>query len=354
MKVLILRSRRRPGDAGPQPPYTQRFDTRYAERVIGNLRGAEGFCSACGPDCNACRKPYKRQFGDDLAGVVDLPAALPYLLEDPARLLPTRVPPHDVLLAINVHEQVLGEFLRRADRWGTRGAVVPLEGPDRLSGAGQAQARDICDALGVEVSFPKPFCDFQPPGGSLLADFRGHFHIGKPEVELRLKGGRIQAAHVEVSAACGATYFVARWLTGKRVDDDLKYEVVAKCMHSYPCTASMKWDDELGDTALHVAGQAHYEILAPLPNQATARPGPALVRSPLGTMVATPVPRRENIEKIQAARQAILAELAARGETSLGELRGRRGITSAALYTALLLLQQEGRVRTEGSRIRPT
>ena len=300
MKVLILRSRRRPADADAEPPYTQRFDTRYAERVIGNLRGAEGFCGACGPECNACRKPYRRQFGEDLAGVLDLPAGMPYLLEDPERFVPDEIPPHDVLLAINVHEQVLGEFLRRTGRWGTRGILVPLEGPDRLSGSGQAQGREICDALGVEVAFPKPFCDFDPPAGSLLAEFRSHFHIGRPAVDFRIKDGRIEAAHVAVSAACGATYFVARWLAGKRVDDDLKYEVVSKCMHSYPCTASMKWDDELSDTVMHVASQAHCDILAPLTGRQNRRPAPAMVKSPLGTMVAAPVPTRDSIKKIRA------------------------------------------------------
>jgi len=353
MKLLILRSRRRPADTDPEPPYTQRFDTRYAERVIGNLRSDEDFCGACGPDCNACRRAYGRRLGPDIAGVLDLPAILPYLLEDPERLVPDEVPPHDVLLAVNVHEQVLLEFLRRAGQWGTRGVVVPLEAPDRLSGSGQARGREICDALDIEAAFPKPFCAFDPPAGSLLAAFRERFHVGKPAVELRVAAGRIAAAHVAVSAACGATYFVARWLIGRAVGDDLRHDVVSRCMHSYPCTASMKWDDELGDTALHVATRAHYEVLAPLERPQSSRGEPAMVRSPLGTMVPAPVPPRRNVEKIHAARAAILEDLAARGETSLADLRRRPTLTSAALVTALLMLRQEGKVRTEGPRIRP-
>ncbi len=352
MRILILRSRRRPGERRADRPYARRFGTAYAERVIGNLRGEEDFCSACGPECTGCRTAYGRRFGECIAGVIDLPAVLPYLLEDPARHVPGAVPPHELLLAIDVHEQVLLEFLRRAPRWGTRGVVVPLEAGDWLSGSGRQEARRICSERAIEIAFPKPFCDFDPPAGSVLAEFRDRFHVGRPAVSLRVRRGRIASAHVEVSAACGATYYVARWLAGQRVDDDLKFEVVAKRMHSYPCTASMQWDQEIGDTPMHVAAQAHYEILAPLARPAGPA-GPAMVRSPVGTMVAKPVPARENIRKIRKARQVILDELAARGVATLAGLRRKPGVTPAAVYTALVLLQQEGKVRTDGERIRP-
>jgi len=264
MNVLILRSRRRPGPADAQDDYTQTLSTRYAERVLGNLVGDDGFCTACGADCIACRRPYARRLADRIAGVVDLPHTLPYLLEDPERYVGGDVPPHDVLLALHVHEQVLIEFLRRCGQWGTRAVVVPIEAPGWVSGSARRQGREICQANGVEIAFPKPFCAFDPPAGTTLASFRREFHVGKPEVELTVRDGVVKRAFVHVSAACGATYYVARHLEGRRVDDDLKYAVVAKRLHSYPCTASMAWDDELGETPLHVAGEAHYEILAPL------------------------------------------------------------------------------------------
>ena len=350
MKILILRSRPLAPGGEPKDPYTQEFRSRFADRVIGNLKGPKGFCTSCGPDCIQCREGYNRRFAPDIAAVIELPAVLPYLLEKPAEHVPADIPPHDVALAINIHEQVLIEFLKRSAEFGTRGVVVPMESPDWVSGAAREQARQICARIGVEVDFPKPFCDFAPAADSFLAEFRTRFHIGKPDVKLTVKDRIIEKAHVRVSAACGATYFVARWLAGRSVDDDLKYDVVARMMHSYPCTASMAWDDELGDTVMHVASQAHYEILTPLGAE-DRDDGMEMVPSPVGGMIPKPVPVRENIENIERAKEAILEDLVRHGGASLRDLGKRRGISPAAMNSALLLLKQVGKIRIEGDRI---
>ena len=349
MRIFILRSQRHPRGQAGGDDYAQHFTSNYAEKVIGNLVGEEGFCAACGGDCNACRRPYKRRFGQHIVGVVAFPPVLPYLLEEPASHVPTDVPAHDVLLAVNIHEQILVEMLKRCRAWGTRAAVVPVESPGWVSSAARAEAEAVCTRLGVEVAFPRPFCAFDPPAGSTLAEFRRHFCIGKPDVELTVVGGVIERAHVKVSAACGATYYVARWLVGRRVDDDLKFDVVAKRMHSYPCTASMEWDDEAGDTLLHVAGQAHYEILAPLTGD--VREDSPMVMSPLGRMLPKPVPARENVRNIERAKRAILADLGAGVPVTLAGLRAKPDLTPAAVYSALLLLEREGRIRRQGRRI---
>ena len=346
MRIFILRSRPRPSGAAPKDPYTQEFGSSYAERVIGNLKGDPAFCASCGPDCNACRKVYGRKFGRNIAGVASLPAALPYLLEKPWELLPREFPPHEILLAVNIHEQVLLEALKRC---ASRGVVVPMEAPDWVSASARAAAKAICGEKGVEISFPRPFCSFDPPPGSVLAEFRERFHIGKPKVELTVRSGKIEKAYVHVSAPCGATYYVARWLEGKRVDDDLKHEVISKRMHSYPCTASMKWDDEIGDTILHKANQIHFEILSPLQSRAPEEPG--LVMSPLGRKVLKLATPGENIRNIERAKEAILEDIAADGAASLQKLRKKRKIPPAAIQSALLILKQEGKIRMEGRKI---
>lgn len=349
MRILILRSRRRDGGDDPEGPYTQQFRSRFAEKVVANLQGDRGLCARCGPECNDCREGYGRRFGECIAGVVDLPAVLPHLLEDPGRHLPADVPRHEILIAVNIHEQVLVEAVRRCRRWGTRGVVAPLEAPDWVSGSARAEAESAAAGAGVEIALPKPFCDFDPPAGTVLADFRRRFHIGRPEVELTVRNGKVERAHVHVSAACGATYYVARWLEGRRVDDDLKYDIVAKRLHSYPCTASMKWDDDLGDTVMHVAGQAHYAILDPLGQQDHAPP--EMVRSPVAGFIPKPPRPRETTRNIDQAKRAILADLDAGGEVTIEGLRTRSGITPAAAYSALLILEQEGKVRSENGRI---
>ncbi len=349
MRILILRSRTHPKAERPADAYTQEFSSSFAERVIGNLTGDEGFCTSCGPDCISCRKPYNRRFAREIAGVIALPAVLPYLLEDPGRYVPRDIPPHEIILAINVHEQILIEILKRCGPCGTRGLVVPVEASVWLSGSARAQADAICRQSGIEVSFPKPFCSFDPPAGGVLAEFRRRFHIGKPQVELTIKDDRIERAYVHVSAACGATYCVARWLDGRRTDDDLRHEVISKRMHSYPCTASMEWDDQIGDMIMHVASQAHYEILGALTGEAAAESG--MVMSPLGTMIHKPPSAHENIRNIERAKEAILAILADQEEVSLESLRKKWKIPPAAIDSALLILKQEAKIRTRGGRI---
>ena len=155
---------------------------------------------------------------------------------------------------------------------------------------------------------------------------------------------------MEVSAACGATYFVARWLAGRRVDGDIKHEVIAKRMHSYPCTASMEWDDELGDTPMHIAGQAHYEILRQLGKEPGEAPRPVV--SPAGVVLPEPPRGGESLENIERAKEAILAMLAERGSLGTEELGRIKGVSPAAAYSALLLLKKAGRVEVEGQSIK--
>ncbi len=349
MKVLILRSEKTAARESPTHPYLQHFSSSYAEKVIGNLTGDDRFCTACGPDCLHCRRGYNRKFGDDIAGVIAFPAALPHLLENPEDHLPRALPQHDIMLAINIHEQILLEILKRCAEAGTRGIVAPMEAPGWVSGSARTEAKTLCRENNIEVSFPEPFCDFDPPSGSTLAEFRERFHIGKPEVALDIRHNRIKDARVEISAPCGATYYVARWLLGKHLDDDLKHEVVSKRLHSYPCTASMKWDDEIGDTPLHVAALAHYEILAQLKKKAQEDRG--MMMSPTGQMIPRPAPLQENLKNVETAKAAILETLSDGKAVSLHSLKEKQEITPAALHSALLILKQEGKIRTAGGNI---
>jgi hypothetical protein len=145
---------------------------------------------------------------------------------------------------------------------------------------------------------------------------------------------------------------VARWLEGRRIDDNLEIEVISRWWHSFPCTAGMERDPELdGDTPLHMAGQAHYAILAP--HKRVAGLEPNLVVSPLGTTVQRPIPPRENLERIESAKEAIHTRLMKEGGLSLQELRKTTDANPAAINSALLILMQGGKIRSEGSMFYP-
>jgi thymidylate synthase len=351
MKLLVLRSAPAVPHETPGDDYSQQFDTLYAARVLSNLRNAPGFCTACGPDCIGCRGGYGRGFESDLVGVIDFPARLAHVLEKPEELLPAGIPAADAILAIAIHEQVLLEVVRRARGLGVRGIVVPLEAMDWISPAARDAATRLAEESGVEIAFPRPFCSFKPPEGSFLSEFRRHFRIGYPQVRLSVEDGVIREAQVEVSAACGATCCVARWLQGKRVEEDLKYDVIAKRLHSYPCTASMEWDEGTGDTVMHAAGHAHYDIL----RQLGIDPGrkPTTFVAPGGAVIYDEPRPQESAAKIKCAEAAILEALAERGKLTISELGRLRGVNPAAASTALILLKRDLRVRVEAGILRP-
>ncbi len=349
MKLVIARSVTT-GNLDPREnPYLTQANVLYAERVIGNLENDSAFCTACAYECIYCRAPYRRSFGSDIARVIDFPSVLPYVLEHPAEYLPQSVPEHKVLLVIAVHEQILLEMLRVCAEWGTQGVVVPVEAPGWICGATKKRARELCEAHKIEIAFPKPFCSFNPPQGTVLDTFRQYFHIGYPEVGITVADRRVTGADVRVSAACGATYYIARWLKGKGLDDDLKIDVISKRMHSYPCTASMEWDDEIDDTPLHIAGQAHYAMLSQIVEDETAEA--EMLRSPLGTMVQRPVPVHENLANIETAKNYILDTLKAKSVMPLIELRCVASISPAALNSALLILKKEGTIYVKNKQI---
>jgi len=353
MKLVLLRSVDTGREKGPDDRYLQEVDTKFAERVLGNLRSKANFCTACGEDCNGCRAPYGRKLEKDIATVVDFPSVLPYVLEKPWEYVPEEIPDHDVLLVISIHEQVLLEVLKVCRGWGTRGVVVPLEAPEWMSHATRTKAFRICEATGVEIAFPKPFCAFRPPQGTVLEAFRQHFHIGCPDVDLRVEDGRIAEAHVNVSAACGATYSVARWLVGRGVEENLEIEVVSKHWHAFPCTASMERDPDLNDeTPLHMAGQAHYAILTQVKDKVAGLEDP-MVTSPLGTMVQRPIPPKENLANIEKAKTLVLRELAEKEQMTLAELRKSGQVSPAALNSAMVILKREGRITMDGGKARP-
>jgi hypothetical protein len=76
--------------------------------------------------------------------------------------------------------------------------------------------------------------------------------IGRPKLEVKIVRGEIRGTRVLRSAPCGSTWYIAQQIKGHRVEGI--EEAVSKAHHSYPCTASMEVDREIGDTILHKAG----------------------------------------------------------------------------------------------------
>ncbi len=257
MRVVILRSVKK------EPPeerdsFSVSMNTAYAGRLLGHLSGSRDYCKACADKCIHCRDRYG--LGTDaVRAVIDFPAVLPAIIDDPDEWLPDKVEDHDVLVAISVHEEILISFL---ERFKQRGVIVPIEESSWISPYGKGRIEEVCRETGREAAFPKPFCSFNP-GPGILYEFRKSLKIGKPELKYTVKNGVIEDAEVLCSAPCGATYYVARHLRGKKIDENLGYAADA-LLSAYPCTAGHGIDREFGDSIIHRAVQLQRDILTDL------------------------------------------------------------------------------------------
>lgn len=254
MKVLIFRSI----DTGVKPDeYSVKMNTAYAERVIEHLTDTGSYCSACGDECIHCRSRYSLDLTDSIAGIIDVPAVLPAMIDDPEEFFPEEIPEHDIILALSVHEELLISFITACT--GSRAVIVPVEETGWVTPYARKKIGEICKDKGIEYAFPKPFCSFAPQTG-VLARFRKEFRIGRPEIKFTVRNGVIEQTRVMSSAPCGATYYVARNLEHKKITEELLY---AADLHlsSFPCTSDHSLDTEFNDSITHEAVKIQKHVL---------------------------------------------------------------------------------------------
>ena len=232
----------------------------YGERVIRNLINDPSFCKACGLPCDFCKYGVY-SYVRNIWAAIELPdpADLPRLIEKPERYLPKKIPAVDLCVASGVHQDLLLALPSRLEQKGVKGLITPIEDFREVPLGLQRQLAEECEDLAIEYAFPKPFCSLEPVEAKpLISRFVWEFKLGKPSLRIgtqKRNGSRVvQNVLVERSAPCGSTWYVAKKLIGEAVGKEGIREVVAKAHHSYPCTATMAVDPEIGEPILHKAG----------------------------------------------------------------------------------------------------
>lgn len=241
-------------------PFSVTFEDTFALRFLSHMVNEEGYCNGCGVLCDHCRDTYGIDFSGDIVDILQFPSMLPYYLDDPLEFLGGELPPHEATVAVNVHQEILLALPRAAAAAGSHVLIVPSEAPGWVSRWTRGQVKKACRELDMGCAFPKPFCSLEPAIHPAVAAFADHFRIGRPRLKLELGDGYIREAKVLRSAPCGNTYYVAFNLKGAPLDASVA-EMVARYWHSFPCTASMELDGELGETILHMGGFIHYRAV---------------------------------------------------------------------------------------------
>ncbi|MFQ5710372.1 MAG: DUF166 domain-containing protein [Candidatus Geothermarchaeales archaeon] len=232
----------------------------YGERVIRNLINDPSFCKSCGLLCDFCKYGVY-SYVQNIHAAIELPdpAKLPRFIEKPEEYLPRRIPAVDVCIATGIHQDLLLALPSRLKREGIRGLITPIEDFREVPLGLRRQLEKECEELAIEYAFPKPFCALEPVEAKpLVSRFIQEFKIGKPSLRITTeKRNRSRVIHgvvVERSAPCGSTWYVAKKLIGKEVRKEEIRDIVAKAHHSYPCTATMSIDPEIGEPILHKGG----------------------------------------------------------------------------------------------------
>ncbi|MBC7131124.1 thymidylate synthase [Candidatus Bathyarchaeota archaeon] len=232
----------------------------FAERVIRNLINDPSFCKSCGLLCDSCKYGVY-SYVNNIRAAIELPSPneLPAFIDRPEDYMPKKLPPADLCIASGLHKDLLLELPIRLKSFGIKGLIVPIEDFNEVPSGLRKQLESLCNELGLEAAFPKPFCalnvdEANPTISRLVTELR----IGRPEMEIitAKKGGSevIEAAIVRRSAPCGSTWYVARKLRGVEINKARLYDAIAKAHHSYPCTATMNVDPETNEPILHLGG----------------------------------------------------------------------------------------------------
>ncbi len=234
----------------------------FAERVLGNLISFKNFCTGCEPVCAECRKTYGSYVGD-IVGVQKVESVSPTMIEDPEEYFKDVVLPEcDILLVVAIHHDLLASIDYIVEMTGAKAILAPIEDPSWIPPGLREQVKETLDKMGIENAFPKPFCTLEPGHGKVIDEFIETYHVGRPKHYVDMKDGAIAEIGPIRSAPCGCTWYVSQKVRGKFIDNtEALFEEISKAHHTYPCTASMAKDRELGDAILHLAGfTARYAV----------------------------------------------------------------------------------------------
>ena len=187
-----------------------------------------------------------------IVDVIELPTDLPSVIDDPTEFLQKDVPKADLLLALQESSNAAQLIVDYVKISGAKALLAPVDNSEWLPEGQRNQIQRQLKAVGVESSFPRPFCVFDECGNPYLDEFAKYF--GRPVFRVQWERDNVTDVRVVRGSPCGCSLFVAEKLKGSRVDE--APEAAGLLHHHYPCLASMVREPDLDDTLMHKSGFA--------------------------------------------------------------------------------------------------
>jgi thymidylate synthase len=185
---------------------------------------------------------------------VDVPQVMPGFIEDPEEFvaelnLDPKIFQADLLILYTFHPDLTPEIVRLAGERGVKAAIIP-GGIGRAGSIGELEK--IAERYGIHIEVDEICCTLEKCGVPAVDEFAEK--LGKPEIEVETKEGRISSVKVLRGSPCGATWHSAEGLVGKTVNE--APSMAGLFCQQYPCRAVRGTPG-----GIHTSGDLHKDAM---------------------------------------------------------------------------------------------
>ena len=185
---------------------------------------------------------------------VEVPQYLPGFIEDPEEFvqglqLDPRIFQADLLILYTFHPDLTPEIVKMAGQKGVKAAIIP-------GGIGRAgsisELEKIAEKYNIHIEVDEICCTLDKCGVDAIDEFAEK--LGKPELEVKTKDGRISSVKVLRGSPCGSTWHAAACLVGKTVEE--APALTGLLCQQYPCRAVRGTPG-----GIHTSGDLHKDAM---------------------------------------------------------------------------------------------
>lgn len=184
----------------------------------------------------------------------EVPAVMPGFIEDPEEFvrdlnLDPRIFEADLMILYVFHPDVTPEIVRLAGEKGVKAAIIP-GGIGRAGSIGELEG--IAEKYGIHIEVDEICCTLEKCGVPAVDEFAEK--LGRPELEVETKDGRIASVKVLRGSPCGSTWHSAEGLVGKTAAE--APSLAGLLCQQYPCRAVRGTPG-----GIHTSGDLHKDAL---------------------------------------------------------------------------------------------
>ena len=185
---------------------------------------------------------------------VEVPQVLPGFIEDPREFvnelnLDPKLFQSDLLILYTFHPDLTPEIVRMAGEAGVKAAIIP-GGIGRAGSIGELER--IAEETGIHIEVDEICCTLDECGVAVIDEFAKK--LGRPELSVETKDGRISRVTVLRGSPCGATWHAAEGIVGKTVDEAAS--MTGLFCQQYPCRAVRGTPG-----GIHTSGDLHKDAM---------------------------------------------------------------------------------------------